>query len=268
MPALVLVSGGARGGRGGGWTGNVFLSRLIVQLGLRCFFRRHDVGGSMLNFATKCMVQPPCKYLCRLIRGRGTRWWCKNWLAGWWGGVISIFLVLQIGTLYRPWPTRRYLMMKMWWCCGCIHSLASVFHKTSRLGRTSTTFTDSYVCCVDLSSLHENTKYNQIEIAPTTDSWRETVNWSSAIEIFRRRPDPARFLLYHHPCKDLGRSNYNDEQWWWTTSTNHKLGRTVCNFANFGRTNMIQVGIPLVSLFLIVSLLWIFLQVSFWWRCV
>jgi hypothetical protein len=25
------------------------------------------------------------------------------------------------------------------------------------------------------------------------------------------------------------------------------LGRTVCNFANFGRTNMIQVGIPLVS---------------------
>jgi hypothetical protein len=48
------------------------------------------------------------------------------------------------------------------------------------------------------------------------------------------------------------------------TSTNHKLGRTVCNFANFGRTNMIQVGIPLVSLFLIVSLLWIFLQVSFW----
>ena len=52
------------------------------------------------------------------------------------------------------------------------------------------------------------------------------------------------------------------------TSTNHKLGRTVCNFANFGRTNMIQVGIPLVSLFLIVSLLWIFLQVSFWWRCV
>jgi hypothetical protein len=52
------------------------------------------------------------------------------------------------------------------------------------------------------------------------------------------------------------------------TSTNHKLGRTVCNFANFGRMNMIQVGIPLVSLFLIVSLLWIFLQVSFWWRCV
>ncbi len=48
------------------------------------------------------------------------------------------------------------------------------------------------------------------------------------------------------------------------TSTNHKFGRTVCNFANFGRTNMIQVGIPLVSLFLIVSLLWIFLQVSFW----
>ena len=47
-------------------------------------------------------------------------------------------------------------------------------------------------------------------------------------------------------------------------STNHKLGRTVCNFANFGCTNMIQVGIPLVLLFLIVSLLWIFLQVSFW----
>jgi hypothetical protein len=48
------------------------------------------------------------------------------------------------------------------------------------------------------------------------------------------------------------------------TSTNHKFGRTVCNFANFGRTNMIQVGIPLVLLFLIVSLLWIFFQVSFW----
>ncbi len=48
------------------------------------------------------------------------------------------------------------------------------------------------------------------------------------------------------------------------TSTSHKLGRTVCNLANFGRTNMIQVGIPLVLLFLVVSLLWIFLQVSFW----
>ena len=31
---------------------------------------------------TKCMVQPPCEYLCRLIRGRGTRWWCQNW-PGW-----------------------------------------------------------------------------------------------------------------------------------------------------------------------------------------
>ena len=53
-----------------------------------------------------------------------------------------------------------------------------------------------------------------------------------------------------------------------TTSTNQKLGQTVCNFANFGRTNMIQVGTPLVLLFLIVSLLWVFLQVSFWWRYV
>ncbi len=32
-----------------------------------------------------------------------------------------------------------------------------------------------------------------------------------------------------------------------TISTSHKLGRTVCNFAKFGRTNMIQVGIPYVS---------------------
>ena len=23
---------------------------------------------------TKCMVHPPCKYLCRLILGQGTRW--------------------------------------------------------------------------------------------------------------------------------------------------------------------------------------------------
>jgi len=50
-PALVLGSRGARGGREGGRIGNVFLSRLIVELGSRCFLWRHDVHGSTLNIS-------------------------------------------------------------------------------------------------------------------------------------------------------------------------------------------------------------------------
>ena len=37
-PALVLGWRGARGGKEGGQTGDVFLRRLIVELGSRCFF--------------------------------------------------------------------------------------------------------------------------------------------------------------------------------------------------------------------------------------
>ena len=49
MPACVLASRGGRGGRGGGQDGDVFLCMLIVQLGSRSFFWRHNVGGSMHN---------------------------------------------------------------------------------------------------------------------------------------------------------------------------------------------------------------------------
>ncbi len=49
MPACVLASRVGRGGRGGGQDGDVFLRTLIVQLGSRNFFWRHDVGGSTHN---------------------------------------------------------------------------------------------------------------------------------------------------------------------------------------------------------------------------
>ncbi len=49
MPACVWPPRGYRGGRGGGQDGDVFLRTLIVQLGSRSFFWRHDVGGSTHN---------------------------------------------------------------------------------------------------------------------------------------------------------------------------------------------------------------------------
>ncbi len=61
----------------------------------------------------KSMVHPSCKYLCRLIRGRGTWWWCQNWRRGSMGRGYRVFSVLNIGSLYRPWPTRRYIFCSL-----------------------------------------------------------------------------------------------------------------------------------------------------------
>ncbi len=48
--------------------------------------------------------------------------------------------------------------------------------------------------------------------------------------------------------------------WWGCTSTCQKAGVQGCKSVNFGRTNMIQVGICILMLFLIVSQLGIYLQ--------
>ncbi len=70
-PACELASRGARGGAPGGQTGDVFFDRLIVQLGSRVFFDDAMCVLAHIITSPKCMVHPPCKYLRRLIRGRG-----------------------------------------------------------------------------------------------------------------------------------------------------------------------------------------------------
>jgi hypothetical protein len=58
----------------------------------------------------KSMVSTSLKYAVILIWVRGTRWWRQNWRGGHFGGVISILKVLEMGPLYRPWPTRRWII--------------------------------------------------------------------------------------------------------------------------------------------------------------
>ena len=98
---------GSQGGVLGGRNGGIKMSRLIVQLGSWGFFYSAMHNSWHVISPSKCMVHPSCKYLCRLIWGRGTRRWCQNWPVWLMGGIISIFGVLQIGTLCQPWPTRR-----------------------------------------------------------------------------------------------------------------------------------------------------------------
>jgi hypothetical protein len=67
----VSCLGGALGGSVGGLFGTLLM---LVELGSPFFF--FDDAMCVLAciiIPPKSMVNPPCKYLCRLIRGRGTR---------------------------------------------------------------------------------------------------------------------------------------------------------------------------------------------------
>ena len=74
----VLATRGATGGTPGGGIEGVVGALLIVELGSLGFYGKHDGGAVGRNTRRKIMVHPPTKYLYRLNRGRGTRWWCQN----------------------------------------------------------------------------------------------------------------------------------------------------------------------------------------------
>jgi hypothetical protein len=90
-------------GRQEGKTVMYFLCMLIVQLRSRSFFQRHNVGGSThYNFYLKYgtyMILRSVKINLRALNmmvpselTRGGQYW----------GVISIFRVLELGSLYQP----------------------------------------------------------------------------------------------------------------------------------------------------------------------
>jgi hypothetical protein len=66
------------GGVSGVRVGGELRVLLMVELGSPGFFQRRDVRACTLITPQKSMVHPPCKYLCKLIRGQGTRWCPQN----------------------------------------------------------------------------------------------------------------------------------------------------------------------------------------------
>ena len=103
----LMAMRGGRGGAPGGKVEGLVGTLLIVELGSPFFFVENTMVVLLDAISQqKLMVRPPTKYLYRLNRGRGTRWWCQNWPGGWYDGVISIFNRLNLWALYRPWPTR------------------------------------------------------------------------------------------------------------------------------------------------------------------
>ncbi len=69
---------GSQGGASGGRVGGELRILLMVELGSPCFFDDAMCVLAPMTTPQKSMVHPPCKYLCRLIQGRGTRWCPQN----------------------------------------------------------------------------------------------------------------------------------------------------------------------------------------------